>query len=255
MLVAELTFTLRSGRIAEAEDAVSGLLAVWYKNGQLEAHWQLVEAPNALVAYVRLPEEHSLDASHANQYVRAALLGLEAASVSGPAVRVLGDEVEQDRACACVTASSFILFTHLFASTSPVRCGTCFMPVPLYRLPCTRDTEHLDILQWAADYRACDTLQMHCTTGERFGERQLGRHDSSLSRQGRALAAGLAAALGVPVYYNLFRARGRARRTELARRCPSCGRDWRLDVRWHDLFDFRCDACQLVSGVACSLSG
>src|SRR5439155_18113570 len=131
---------------------------------------------------------------------------------------------------------TFILFTHMFSSSPPVRCGTCFMPVPLYRLPHTRDAEYLNVLHWVADYRACDTLQMHCTTGERFGESQLGRVDSALSRQGRALAAELAAALDRPVYYNLFKARGRNRKTELARKCPSCGRKWHLREPWHGLF-------------------
>ena len=126
--------------------------------------------------------------------------------------------------------------------------------MPLYRLPHVRDHEHLDLLNWADDYRACDTLQMHCTVGERFGEGQLYRHDGALGRLGRGLAARLAAAIGRPVYYFLHKARGRSRDAELARACPSCEGEWRVDRRLHGLFDFRCDRCRLLSAVASDCS-
>ena len=105
------------------------------------------------------------------------------------------------------------------------------------------------ILQWAADYVACDTLQMHCTTGERFGEAQLARHDSSLSSNGRAVCRELEEAVRLPVYYYLHKTRGRSASSEAARRCPSCGGEWRLQSPLHH-FDFRCDRCRLLGAMA-----
>lgn len=254
MLVAELSFALSGAAFNEAVEAVTWLFAAWYKNGQIEKEWQLIESNGQLVAYALLPEADSLDSRNDNVYVTRFMGQLASRGVERPIVVIRGASPDFDPSCGCPVRESLILFTNIYSRTSPVRCGTCFMPVPLYRLPHTHDFEHLNILHWAADYRACDTLQMHCTTGERFAEAQLFRHDSSLSRNGRAVATKLAAATGLPVYYFLFKARGRSRAHELRRRCPECGDAWLLPERWHNNFDFRCVRCGLLSNVACSLA-
>ncbi|RYD27709.1 MAG: hypothetical protein EOP86_24150, partial [Verrucomicrobiaceae bacterium] len=174
----------------------------------------------------------------------------EALLPAGYSVTVLGRDPCGLDFCVCPSRSAFVLFTDYLASDiPPVRCLDCFDPVALHTLPHTADGEHLGLLWWAADYRACDTLQMHCTTGERFGEQQLRRHDSSLSRQGRDLCSQLETLTGVPVYYYLHKTRSRSRASELQRRCPSCGSEWRLEPRLH-LFDFQCGKCRLLSNIA-----
>ena len=90
---------------------------------------------------------------------------------------------------------------------------------------------------------------MHCITGERFGERQLFDHKSSLSRQGRDLAAQMETATGIPFFYYLHKIRSRGFDAELKRRCPNCEGVWRLEESQH-LFDFRCDPCRLLSAIA-----
>jgi len=255
MLVVEVTFQLAMSAAPEASEAVTHVLAAWLKNGQIEVDWQLIEREKEFIAITLVPDQAALDPANANQYVREAMECLAPQGVSTPSARIRGPNPDFDPACTCEARPSLILFTNLLSKASPVRCGTCFMPVPLYQLPHTQDLEHLNILQWAADYRACDTLQMHCTTGERFGEGQLASHDGSLSRQGRAIASALANRTGVPVYYYLFKARGRTRATELKRTCPSCRGEWRLPEPWHRQFEFRCDTCSLLSNIACSLNG
>ena len=185
--------------------------------------------------FVGLPDATSLEAGHANVYAVKAIEELAAHGLSIRETHVLGSELLLGPSCTCERWASLVLFTNYLSRTSPVRCGTCFDPVALYRLPFTHDEEHLDVLQWAADYRACDTLQMHCTTGERFAEEQLARHDSSLSMQGREITRALSGLLKVPVYYYLLKSRGRSRGVELGRRCPSCTGSWRLDKPWHDI--------------------
>jgi predicted nucleic acid-binding Zn ribbon protein len=249
-----VTFPLCSAVTPEGTDAVTHVLAAWFKNGQLEVDWQLIASDTAYTAITLVPEAESLDPAYANRYVREALEALAQHGIMAPSIRLRGTSLDYDSPCGCPERQSLILFTSYLSKASPVRCGTCFLPVPLYRLPYTHDFEHLNILQWAADYRACDTLQAHCTTGERFGESQLGRHDSALSRQGRAIASALAATTSLPTYYYLFKARGRTRAHELKRTCPACGGPWLLREPWHGQFQFRCDACRLVSSVACSLS-
>jgi predicted nucleic acid-binding Zn ribbon protein len=142
------------------------------------------------------------------------------------------------------------LFTHYLNRESPLRCGNCFAPIPLYRIPHIQDEEYLDVHQWEADYKACDTLQMHIRTGERFGERQMFQHDSSLSRRGRELCVRIASLTRRPTYYYLHKVRARSSAEEERRRCPNCNGQWKLGKRWH-LFDFRCDQCLLLSAIAC----
>lgn len=239
------------GAGSDHTDSICCLAAAWLKNGQVYSwHTGLTESGVRVVASI--PEEDALSPEFNNQYA-ARELGKLAECGTTPVVSIIGRDPDEATACACIQRSSLILFTTYLSEASPVRCGDCFHPVPLYRLPHTRDHEHLELLQWAADYRACDTLQMHCTTGERFGETQMSASNSALSRGGRRIAAKLSELTGVPVYYFLYKARGVSGNTERKRTCPDCRGAWLLPERWHEMFWFRCDACSLVSTIARSL--
>lgn len=244
MFAAKIT-TQISVETEQATEAMHDLLSCWYKNGQIIGNsWIIAEVGRTLEAYVVLPERDALEPIHSNNYVlqSAIAVGLSSVTILGPAPNL-------PLCCACESRSALVLFTHYMTDLPPVRCLDCFAPVPLYRLPYVHDEEHLDLLHWAADYRACDTLQMHCTTGERFGEHQLVGHDTSLSRNGRTLCAELERVTGTPVYYFLHKTRSRSRKHELTRHCPSCNSDWSLKKRLHG-FDYRCDTCRLLSAIA-----
>jgi predicted nucleic acid-binding Zn ribbon protein len=90
---------------------------------------------------------------------------------------------------------------------------------------------------------------MGCATLERAALRELSRHDSSLSRRGRAITEKITHATTIPTYTYLYRGSGLSRAQELRRRCPSCGDAWALAEPWRR-FDFRCDRCRLVSNIA-----
>lgn len=254
MFAAKVSFAMGNRDAESTAEEAQDLLGCWYKNGQILGNsWVFTASSSAVEIYVTIPEENALESVHNNIYVTHVLDGIRAKGLPVPLVSVLGPDPSLPAACACKSSSALVLFTHYLTDTPPVRCLDCFQPVPLYRLPQIQDEEHLGFLQWAADYQACDTLQMHCTTGERFGEAQLSRHDSQLSRNGRDLCTRLERAMGTPVYYFLFKMRSRGRKSELARKCPSCGADWRLTQQLH-LFDFRCDSCRLLSAVAADAS-
>jgi predicted nucleic acid-binding Zn ribbon protein len=168
MLVARVLFRAAAHDLERIADNASDLLSCWYKNGQiLGESWPLAAREGRLEAFVRIPEPTSLDDANDNVYARQALAQLHP---TPPVVQVLGPERDGVADCQCRVSSALAFFTHYLSSVSPVRCLDCFGIVPLYRLPPVHDHEHLVLLQWAADYRACDTLQMHCTTDERFAE-------------------------------------------------------------------------------------
>jgi predicted nucleic acid-binding Zn ribbon protein len=251
MYTAEVRFRAAGAAEAELADGIHHLLACWLKNGQILDGWLTAEQEDGLLAFVSTPAEDSLLDTFANRYVRK--LTERVTEYGGPPeVRLLGMESESRPACECKSSPAFVLFTTYLGRESPLRCGDCFNPVPLYRIPYIHDEEYSEVLKWEADYKACDTLQMHIETGERFGERQMGRHDSSLSRRGRELCTSISSLTGRPTYYYVHKFRARSSLEEDQRRCPDCGGEWKLGERWH-LFDFKCDSCLLLSAIASSL--
>jgi predicted nucleic acid-binding Zn ribbon protein len=109
------------------------------------------------------------------------------------------------------------------------------------------------VIWWQSNYQACDTLNMDCGFGERFGERQMSEFNSGLKKQGRRICAEIKQLTGKPVYYYLHRHHGKTGQTEIECSCPSCGGAWKLPETLHQLYDFKCDECCLLSNVAWSV--
>jgi predicted nucleic acid-binding Zn ribbon protein len=220
-------------------------------NGQVcSGEWGIARRDDLYEATVLLPEPGSLDEQHGNRYVRGALDALAQAHLAMPEIEIVGQDVDGLEVCPCATPSCYILYTDYLTLEPPLRCGECFGPVPLYRVPPTYDGEYSDVIRWQSDYQACDRLQMGCRTLERAATRQMSDLRSSLSRQGIEVCETITATSAVPTYYYLYRHTGRSLRQERRRRCPSCGGEWLLGERWHGLFDFRCDRCRLLSNIS-----
>jgi predicted nucleic acid-binding Zn ribbon protein len=254
MFVAEIKLKCRAKNDRETcEDAIWGLLAALYKNGQILPDYFLAENKQGYCAFVQLPEENSLQQAHNRKYVRQSYAQLNEAGVAPPIIKILG-RTPQILACACRKPASYILYTHFLDITSCLCCGDCFKFIPLYRIPPTcDDNEYYDLLQWQADYQACDTLQMHCATGERFGTRELSEVNSSLSQRGRKICQKIEQLTQTPTYYYLYRSNsGRNLAAEQSRKCPACGKAWALAEPFH-FFDFRCDPCRLLSNISWNL--
>ena len=254
MYSASIDFEIH-GKITEAGvDAVLWLLSIWFKNGQLSHDvFPLVQIDQMLRAYVQIPAKDSLSKKYSNKFLSLALKRLGTEDIGTPSIRVLGFDPASVRPCKCKQRTSHILFTTYLSQESPLRCGDCFGPIPLYLIPHTSGDEHWDVMQWAFNYAACDTLQMGCTVGEKFGERELLDVESNLSAQGRAVCASIAITTGLPTYYFLSKCRARSLVSEKRRMYPVCGDAWVLEKPWHNKFDFKCDACLLLSNFAYSV--
>lgn len=233
------------------------LLDCWRTNGQILGR----EFPIAFIdgvyrTFLMIPEQDALDHNHNSYYVSWSFERLKNAGLDAPSVHILSEDAESSGSCSCSSQTSLILYTTLVTLESCLRCGDCFNPVPLYKIPqccfVSHSELHDKIMSWQSDYQACDTLQMNCSTGERFGLREMGQLDSSLSKRGRELCSVISQALNTPTYYYLHRYRGKSDKQERARLCPSCGGEWLLEEKLHDKFDFKCDNCKLLSNVAFS---
>jgi predicted nucleic acid-binding Zn ribbon protein len=255
MYVAEVIFKQISKpeEGVDVESALYFLLGSLLQNGQLLDIAFLIQRKKDYAAFVTFPDKDSLDNKYGNQYVHDSLTKLESAGFSQPEIQNVNFALETAKICVCKKRNSFILFTTFLDTDSPLQCGNCRGTVPLYNIPKKFDETYNKILSWQSDYKACDTLQMHCETGERFGIKEMSNFDSSLSKRGRKICNEIEKKTGIPTYYYLFRYNGISEKTERQRKCPSCKSDWLLKKPLHEIFDFRCNKCRLLSNMAVSL--
>ena len=251
MFAAELKFESKARGTPEAKaDAITWLIGSLVRNGNLLEEFLLEGKAEDWTIYGIMPARDAFQRANWGGLVRQRIAELLLANLKRPRIRFLGVVPETAPACRCAKPRGFFLFTTFLDSEPPVRCIHCNGIVPLYRLPRSPSGEHSGLLSWKSNYQACDTLQMNCTVGERFGTRQMSDLTSELSRSGLAACREIRRLTGRPAYYYLHRADARSRAAELARKCPGCGGEWLLKKPLHGKFDFRCDRCHLLSNIA-----
>jgi len=256
MYVAEVSFNLATTDLDEEanneiENIIYSLLAAWRNNGQiLESDWSIVRVADKCLVQIVIPENHSLNSSNDHKPVTAALEKLKLLGFISLETKIIGKIFDLKESCSCTTRNSFILYWPFLSRGSPLRCGNCFLSVPLYQIPPTDNDCYQDILFWQAEYEACDTLNILSSVLEKASVREISRFDSNLSKKGRGVCQTIENLAGKPTYYYLDRDNGRSRNKELARKCPECGGEWLLVESWHNRFDFRCEKSKLVSNIA-----
>jgi predicted nucleic acid-binding Zn ribbon protein len=204
-------------------------------------------------AYLFAPAADAFHPKNLNKWTAKRSEELKSSGLMNVQIVLLGDDLSEPDECTCDKPNSYILFTTYIQVQSPARCGDCFKPIPLYRLPRFKNNDFQEVISWADDYKSCDSLFMNSATGERFGYREMSQANNSLSKRGRAICAHFESGTGKAAYYYLHRYYGHGRAAEEARKCPLCGGDWRLSTPWH-LFDFKCEQCRLVSSLSSSVT-
>ncbi len=228
--------------------AVSSLLAAWYKNGQVLEHLGVGRTEAGFVVCPYVSEEDSLDDRHASEHVAEETEKLRGLGLYPPRIRSLGPDVEAEKACPCDARPFLYLWTGEIRLESPVRCGECRLPVPIYRLPSPHSDAHLNLRAWAESYKATGRLfTFHDGEIEAFAYAQLSSVSSALTKEGRGVARELERASGTPVFYDIDRHYSEGPDAERENKCPGCGRDWRVEDREAVGFDFFCEPCRLVA--------
>jgi len=254
VFVAELTFEYTNKKVSEeVKENIDFLLGALRMNGQiLGREIPVVEKDCSIITFLLLPETDSLNECYANKYVHKWYANLYKLNVK-QTLTIHGFESDSRPLCNCEKSNSYILYTDYISIDSPLRCGNCFGLIPLYRISPTYDEEYNDIICWVDDYKACDSLQMNCSTGERFGIFQISNYKSSLTKRGIDICKRVSDCTGLPTYYYLSRYTSYSRKKEVNRKCPSCGGDWLLEKPLHNLFDFKCERCKLLSNISWSV--
>lgn len=250
MYVCALTFDCFDDiDINTAQSCISALLDAYRYNGQIIGREFPITLTNSQFKVTLVcPEKASLAPQNNNQEVAMKLDSLLAFDLSLPSVELLGLECQSDFSDLCEQPEALVIYSTFVQSCSPVRCLEHFSPVPLYKLP--QDVRY-DLVKWQESHAACDQIQMNeLTSVEAQVLEQLSSPTSQLMQQGRDIANRISAQLNLPVYLYLYRVGGSSLEQERSRTCPSCNSEWSLPKPMFELFDFKCDKCNLVSNLS-----
>lgn len=241
-----------SARDRFEEYSVGDYLSNLIKNGQVYREPVLAWIDDALIVTCYIPRPDSLSLKYLSEWGRQSYAELLPQCAIEPHYTIIENRPLPKRYEKWQDAKTLYLFTHTFAHASPVDSGKTGQPVPLYLLPLTA-SQREGLLFWAAEYKSHDQIWLASGTLEIPAYKQMADPQSELSRTGRDLCRTIETATSLPTYYYLMRYWGR-RKGENQRLCPGCGKQWATEFnrkrgRFHQ-FDFRCDACRLVSHLA-----
>ena len=251
MFTAKITFAISDQTdISELSDRVFSFLETLRMNGQVcGREFPIAHVGSELEAFIMIPEEDSLDIAHSNSYVQKANKEILDISKKEHEITVLGIDPGSLDSCICSSPSSYILYTNYVSLESPLRCGDCFLPVPLYRIPPTANEEYSDIIVWQSDYQCCDRLQMNAGVALECVIHEISQIDSNLSKSGLSICKYIHKSTNKPTYYYLMKIEDddNADHQEAKLICPMCGKDWHIHPAWHDMFTYKCNSCMILS--------
>lgn len=255
MLIAQVDFDILVDSGCEKQsDAIYSVLAAYSRDGRiLDENFGIFQSENTFKSFVSIPAEDAFEKLLGSKYISEAIQKLNTVGLSPPNHKILGKETENSESCECENSSTYFLITNFLSIQSPVKCFDCNLPVPLYWFPRFSSSNFSDIFRWQSEYKACDSLQMNCGLGERFGINQMSKLNSGLSKTGLEICQTIQDLTNKPCYYYLYRYNGKSLKKENERKCPSCGSEWLLKKPFQNFFDFRCDKCHLLSNIAFSL--
>jgi predicted nucleic acid-binding Zn ribbon protein len=223
-----------------------GLLMAFYRTsgqtqGKIESQYI---NKDTIVCYPFTLEKNALNEKYNNEHVNKNIRKIEKKCQSKLKLKTVGKSYAHYKSpCTCKKSAFYILMTNYVTIQSPVKCGTCYYPVPLYRIPKYEDDGYCSILSWETDYVSCDSLQMNCSVGEKWALNQMEKATSALTKQGLTICQKVEAITSIPMYYYLHN----YSKIPTKEHCPICKGDWALKEKLHDFFDYKCDTCKLVS--------
>jgi predicted nucleic acid-binding Zn ribbon protein len=215
-------------------------------NGQIlrhDLHPYLKDDFMAATVYTVTTE--ALAAKYFDQNVQDCITKLEELCGAKLAITYLGSSEDEATAlCTCEQHPYYVLYG--ICQFYPILCGSCGLEVLLFQLAQLRNTNFWLLATWEKNYRACVTLDICSTVGERWAIKQQSDYNSALSHQGREVATKITELTGVNTYYFLTNFTNRSPKKDRLRPCPSCGGEWHIPERIR-YFRYQCDRCLLIS--------
>lgn len=194
-------------------------------------------------------ERGSLSRRHQSALAKKLYTNILQLSKTTPRITIIGVLADYERKCKCKKKRPLILDTDYITLESPITCGLCQRPVPIYRLKLSEDNL-LGIKQWNQTYSNCESLFVGSGVGEYWGHKQMASFSSELSKEGYKLCRDIEKKTHNPTYYFLSKYYGQSKMAEEKRKCPKCRKKWFRRQPWHKYYHFKCDRCRLLSNIA-----
>ena len=200
------------------EDLIWGSFNELRKTGQVYENFQVVRDGEGYAVYVIMPSADALDLSFCTSDTLESVKAL--AAIFFLSVTSLGETLTCENSCGCEESTWYMLFTDFMTEESPLVCGDCGKPVPLYKLPAIMDKDgQSELLNWQDQFKALQRLDMYnyahdMTSAEIFTP------SSRINKMGRALCRAIERAKSVPVFYHL------EQKKAANEACPLCGKEW-----------------------------
>lgn len=194
------TDELSEDAIADMIDDYCGVLRM---NGQIICGCDIYRDGETYVAATVLPETDSLSDMYSSVYVRERRAALE--RYFDVVAAQDGHNIEYSDSCRCAKPAYYRLSAEGI-DESPLICGDCGKPVPLYRVPRMRGEDDMyELICWRDAAVAMRKLWFY-GLWDKFTYGETTRCRSKLNRKGRELRGKLEKALRVPVFYFIWRA-------------------------------------------------
>lgn len=235
----------------ELVEQFHSLLYSFRKSGQSQSKQESSFLTDTFIrCNIQTLEKTSLDKKYNTDWVINQLQKLESLCSSKLQVKTLGTTYENySGVCKCKNHKFLILYTHMFNDAGALDCGSCFKPIPLYKLVKLDEVIRQKILSWEQNYISCDRLQIGSTVGEKWATKQMTDFHSQLSKEGIEICSTIKSLTDIPTFYYLFNYQKMRVEKDKKRNCPSCGGHWLLDKPLNKLYDFKCDKCELISSL------
>lgn len=255
MYIQEISFQIATNFDLDSVETEFHTLIVSYRNnGQIQdssINHIFINGENKVICTAITIAKDALNKKFNSEAISSNIKKIEQLFNTKLEYQLIGEAlVNKEEQCKCKKSEFYILYTNFLAIGSPIMCGSCFNDVPLYKLPKYDEYGYTPILSWESNYKSCDTLQIGCSVGEVWAMKQMWRADSQLSKQGIDICKKLTELTNTPTFYYLFNYRSIRHSKDIKRKCPCCGGEWLLQEKLHNIFDFKCDNCNLISSLS-----
>lgn len=219
-------------------------------NGQVISGYEIYADDYSIYLAVVSPMEDSLSEKYSNNYVKEWFRKIQ--EVFDVEFVCEGENMEYSSSCQCCKPSWYLIYDRENEGESPLVCGDCMNPVPLYLVPYLfNDKEHLTILSWFNAKEAMDTLWIY-GLWDKFTYREKVYHNSKLNREGRKISKELERVLKAPVYYYIryicepydmdSSCIPECFTREFPEVCPICKSEWTTESKFN-----KCKKCRLIT--------
>jgi len=226
-------------------------LSLLYRSRQIiNEEWQYESIPNGVSVNLYCMEKDAYDDKNATKYTINSKNRLSRELNCRLEFQYAGIAPEFGVTTIPTKPVFFILRPRVF---SPLVDGLTLNQIPLYKIPYTNHDgiSYDNINFWENNYTRIEGLWYNGSISERWMQRQLQHHKSTLNQQGIECCQKIEAVTGIPSYYFLFSYRAWGQKKERARTCPNCGGDWLIEgSTFNDFYAFKCDNCRLVSEIS-----